>query len=225
MQFMHPNLNHDTIAQILFDISIMPNASHLVSVSSSQPTVAKPMVRLVAIIYDGMLILAMLFLVGSILAVLGTVLFLEIGTSSQEAQTLPNWYKNVIMTPSFVLTLVGFYGIFWRKSGQTLGMQTWRLKTVNDQGGLLTWRQSFVRIISACLLPALCALLGALLHGSKFAILVATVLGFLFNFLFCLFNRQGLAVHDMLSNTITLKVPKIAHQTLWQTIKHRKNRL
>ena len=136
MQFMHPNLNHDTIAQILFDISIMPNASHLVSTSPSQPTVAKPMVRLVAIIYDGMLILAMLFLVGSILAVLGTVLFLEIGTSSQEAQTLPDWYKNAIMTPSFVLTLVGFYGIFWRKSGQTLGMQTWRLKTVNDQGGL-----------------------------------------------------------------------------------------
>ena len=34
------------------------------------------------------------------------------------------------------------------------------IKTVNDQGGLLTWRQSFVRIISACLLPALCALLG-----------------------------------------------------------------
>ena len=61
------------------------------------------------------------------------------------------------------------------------------IKTVNDQGGLLTWRQSFVRIISACLLPALCALLGVLLHGSKFAILVATVLGFLFNFLFCLF--------------------------------------
>ena len=79
MQFMHLNLNHDTIAQILFDISIMPNASHLVSTSPSQPTVAKPMVRLVAIIYDGMLILAMLFLVGSILAVLGTVLFLEIG--------------------------------------------------------------------------------------------------------------------------------------------------
>lgn len=225
MQFMHLNSNHDTIAQILCDISIMPNASHLVSTSPSQPTVAKPMVRLVAIIYDGMLILAMLFLVGSILAVLGTVLFLEIGTSSQEAQTLPDWYKNAIMTPSFVLTLVGFYGIFWRKSGQTLGMQTWRLKTVNHQGRLLTWRQSFVRIISACLLPALCALLGVLLHGSKLAILVATVLGFLFNFLFCLFNRQGLAVHDMLSNTITLKVPKIAHQTLWQTIKRRKNRL
>lgn len=188
------------------------------------PTVAKPAVRLAAIVYDGMLILAMLFLVGAALAVLGTVLFLDVGTTSQEAKTLPIWYQNAVMTPAFVLTLVGFYGIFWRKSGQTLGMQTWRLKTVNDQGGLLTWRQSFVRIISACLLPALCAVIGALLHGSKLAILVAAVLGFLFNFLFCLFNRRGLAVHDMLSNTITLKVPKIAHESLWQMLKRRKNK-
>ncbi|OAU95944.1 RDD family protein [Moraxella catarrhalis] len=203
----------------------MPNTSHSASASSSQmPTVAKPAVRLAAIVYDGMLILAMLFLVGAALAVLGTVLFLDVGTTSQEAKTLPIWYQNAVMTPAFVLTLVGFYGIFWRKSGQTLGMQTWRLKTVNDQGGLLTWRQSFVRIISACLLPALCAVIGALLHGSKLAILVAAVLGFLFNFLFCLFNRRGLAVHDMLSNTITLKVPKIAHESLWQTLKRRKNK-
>lgn len=203
----------------------MPNTSHSASASSSQmPTVAKPAVRLAAIVYDGMLILAMLFLVGAALAVLGTVLFLDVGTTSQEAKTLPIWYQNAVMTPAFVLTLVGFYGIFWRKSGQTLGMQTWRLKTVNDQGGLLTWRQSFVRIISACLLPALCAVIGALLHGSKLAILVAAVLGFLFNFLFCLFNRRGLAVHDMLSNTTTLKVPKIAHESLWQTLKRRKNK-
>lgn len=203
----------------------MPNTSHSAPASSSQmPTVAKPAVRLAAIVYDGMLILAMLFLVGAALAVLGTVLFLDVGTTSQEAETLPIWYQNAVMTPAFVLTLVGFYGIFWRKSGQTLGMQTWRLKTVNDQGGLLTWRQSFVRIISACLLPALCAVIGALLHGSKLAILVAAVLGFLFNFLFCLFNRRGLAVHDMLSNTITLKVPKIAHESLWQTLKRRKNK-
>lgn len=203
----------------------MPNTSYSAPASSSQmPTVAKPAVRLAAIVYDGMLILAMLFLVGAALAVLGTVLFLDVGTTSQEAKTLPIWYQNAVMTPAFVLTLVGFYGIFWRKSGQTLGMQTWRLKTVNDQGGLLTWRQSFVRIISACLLPALCAVIGALVHGSKLAILVAAVLGFLFNFLFCLFNRRGLAVHDMLSNTITLKVPKIAHESLWQTLKRRKNK-
>ncbi|MFC0821321.1 RDD family protein [Moraxella marmotae] len=181
------------------------------------------MVRLTAIIYDGMLILAMLFLVGAVLSVVGTLLFLDVGTTSQQAQRLPLWYQNAVMTPSFVLTLVGFYGIFWRKSGQTLGMQTWRLKTVNEFGELLSWLQSFVRIISACLVPALCAVAGALLHGSKLAVLVAAFLGFLFNFLFCLLNRRGLAVHDMLSNTITLKVPKIAHETLWQSLRRRKN--
>ncbi|WP_371928039.1 RDD family protein [Moraxella sp. FZLJ2109] len=180
------------------------------------------MVRLTAIIYDGMLILAMLFLVGAVLSVVGTVLFLDIGTTSQEAKTLPLWYQNAVMTPSFVLTLVGFYGIFWRKSGQTLGMQTWRLKTVDANGQLLSWGQSFMRIISACLVPALCAAVGAFIHGSKLAILLAAFLGFLFNFVFCVFNTRGLAVHDMLSNTITLKVPKIEHETLWQSLKRRK---
>lgn len=188
---------------------------------SMQHSIARPSVRMIAILYDGMLILAMLFLVGAILSVIGTLLFQEIGTQAQQATTLPIWYQNLVMTPSFVLTLVGFYGLFWRKSGQTLGMQTWRLKTLDIQGNLLTWKQSFVRILTACILPALCALLGLLIHGSRLAVLVATLLGLTFNYLFAFFNSRGVAVQDMLSNTITIKVPKINHETLWQTLKRR----
>lgn len=197
--------------------------------SNNKPTVsdpiaiAKPLVRLAAILYDGMLILAMLFLVGAILTFIGTWLLLDIGSTSQEAKRLPLWYQNAVMTPSFVLTLVGFYGIFWRKSGQTLGMQTWRLKTVTSQGELLGWGQGFARIISACLLPALCAMIGIVVHGSRLAMLIAAMLGFVFNYLFCLFNSKGLAVHDILSNSLTLKVPKVEHETLWQSIQRRKN--
>lgn len=197
-------------------------SNHQVHSNTDQTTIAKPLVRIMAIIYDGMLILAMLFLVGAVLSVVGTLLFLNVGSSSQEAQSLPLWYQNLVMTPSFVLTLVGFYGIFWRKSGQTLGMQTWRLKTVDNQGNLLGWRLSFVRIISACLLPILCALIGSLIHGSRLAVLVATLMGFWFNYLFCLLNRRGLAVHDMLSGTVTLKVPKVKHETLWQMIRRKR---
>lgn len=180
------------------------------------PVIAKPLVRVTALLYDGMLILAMLFLVGTIGAVVGTLLFMEVGTDSAHAQRLPTWYQNGVMTPLFVLTLIGFYGLFWRKSGQTLGMQTWRLKTVDSSGHLLTWAQSTRRIISACLLPMLCATIGGVLHGSRLAVLMSAMLGFLFNYLFCAFNTRGLAVHDMLSNTITLKVPKIQHESLWQ---------
>ena len=107
----------------------MPNASHLVSTSPSQPTVAKPMVRLVAIIYDGMLILAMLFFGWIDIGGFGYgAIFWRLEQVLKRPKLYQIGIKNAIMTPSFVLTLVGFYGIFLRKSGQTLGMQTWRLK-------------------------------------------------------------------------------------------------
>lgn len=179
--------------------------------------IAHPLVRVMAILYDGMLILAMLFLVGTIGAVVGTLLFMEVGTDSADAKQLPQWYQNGVMTPLFVLTLIGFYGLFWRKSGQTLGMQTWRLKTVDSFGNLLSWGQSTRRIISACLLPLLCATIGGMLHGARLAVLVSAFLGFLFNYLFCLLNSRGLAVHDILSNTMTLKTPKVQHKSLWQS--------
>ena len=184
--------------------------------------VAKPGTRLAAILYDGMLILALLFLVGTILTVIGTLLTMETGTQSQQARSLPTWYQNAIMTPSFILTLVGFYGLFWRRGGQTLGMQTWRLKTVNNSGHLLTWGQSFKRILAASLMPLIFGLIGSVIGGSRAILLTSAFLGFIFNYAFCLFNRRGLAVQDMLSNTITLKMPKTENEGLWRVIRNRK---
>lgn len=189
---------------------------------NEEPIIAKPTTRLTAIIYDGMLILALLFLVGTVLTVIGTLLTMQTGVNSDEARALPLWYQNAIMTPAFVLTLVGFYGLFWRRGGQTLGMQTWRLKTVNNSGHLLTWGQSFKRIIAACLIPLLCGIIGSVIGGSRAVMLVALIFGFVFNYVFCLFNRRGLAVQDMLSNTITLKMPKVEHEGLWRGFKNRK---
>ena len=187
-----------------------------------EPTIASPTERVIAIVYDGMLILALLFLVGTVLTVVGTLLTMQTGTESAQAQSLPTWYQNFIMTPSFILTLVGFYGLFWRRSGQTLGMQTWRLKTVNNSGHLLTWKQSFRRILAACLMPLLCGLIGSLIGGSRAVLLLSAFFGLMFNYIFCLFNRRGIAVQDMLSNTITLKMPKQQHEGLWSGFKNRK---
>lgn len=187
-----------------------------------EPTIAKPMARIVAILYDGMLILALLFLVGTVLTVIGTLLTMETGTQSEQAQSLPTWYQNFIMTPSFILTLVAFYGLFWRRGGQTLGMQTWRLKTVNNAGHLLTWGQSFKRILAAALMPLIFGIIGSLIGGSRAILLTSAFLGLVFNYVFCLFNRRGLAVQDMLSNSITLKMPKVAHEGLWRGFRNRK---
>ena len=188
-----------------------------------EPTIAKPTTRLAAIVYDGMLILALLFLVGTVLTVIGTLLTMQTGTESAQARSLPVWYQNIVMTPSFILTLVGFYGLFWRRGGQTLGMQTWRLKTVNDSGRLLTWGQSFKRIMAASLMPLIFGIIGSLIGGSRAIILTSAFLGLMFNYAFCLFNRRGLAVQDMISNTITLKMPKTENESLWRVIRNRKN--
>lgn len=191
-------------------------------ISNEPLVIANPMVRLLALVYDGMLILAMLFLTGTIGAVIGTLLLLDVGQSASQAQELPVWYQNGVLSPIFILTLVGFYGIFWRKSGQTLGMQTWRIKTVAADGKLLLWRQSFGRIFSACLLPLLCATVGGMLQDDgRVAVWTSAFIGFVFNYLFCFVNRQGLAVHDILSNTMTLRVPKIQHESLWQSFRRR----
>ena len=188
-----------------------------------EPTIAKPTTRLAAIVYDGMLILALLFLVGTVLTVIGTLLTMQTGTESAQARSLPVWYQNIVMTPSFILTLVGFYGLFWRRGGQTLGMQTWRLKTVNDSGYLLTWGQSFKRIMAASLMPIVFGVIGSLIGGSRAIILTSAFLGLVFNYAFCLFNRRGLAVQDMISNTVTLKMPKTENEGLWRVIRNRKN--
>lgn len=187
-----------------------------------EPAIASPTERVIAIVYDGMLILALLFLVGTVLTVIGTLLTMQTGTDSAQAQSLPTWYQNFIMTPSFILTLVGFYGLFWRRGGQTLGMQTWRLKTVNNTGHLLTWPQSFKRILAACLMPLLCGIIGSLIGGSRAVLLLSVSVGLLFNYVFCLFNSRGLAVQDMVSNTITLKMPRQQHEGLWSGFKNRK---
>ena len=188
-----------------------------------EPTIANPTTRLAAIVYDGMLILALLFLVGTVLTVIGTLLTMQTGTESAQARSLPVWYQNIVMTPSFILTLVGFYGLFWRRGGQTLGMQTWRLKTVNDSGRLLTWGQSFKRIMAASLMPLVFGVIGSLIGGSRAIILTSAFLGLVFNYAFCLFNRRGLAVQDMISNTVTLKMPKTENESLWRVIRNRKD--
>ena len=201
---------------------LSPKTSTLHTHEVEEPTIAKPGTRMAAILYDGMLILALLFLVGTVLTVIGTLITMNAGTESSQAQSLPTWYQNFIMTPSFILTLVGFYGLFWRRGGQTLGMQTWRLKTVNNSGHLLTWSQSFKRILAASLMPLTFGIIGSVIGGTRAILLTSALLGFVFNYAFCLFNRRGLAVQDMLSNTITLRMPKTENESLWRVIRNRK---
>lgn len=180
--------------------------------------VASAPLRLLGVLYDGMLVLALLFLVSMVLIMIGTSFFGQVGVNASDSQTLPLWYKNFVQRPFFVLTLVGFYGVFWRKSGQTLGMQTWRLKTLSLDGRLLTWRQCFLRVICACILPFVCAQISFWLHKSQMAVSFSLTAGFLLNYLFCYVHKNGLALHDVLSRTTSVKIAKYQHKSVLQSL-------
>lgn len=173
-------------------------------IKAERPVIAGPLVRLSAVVYDGLLVLALIALVGTALII--------IGTSSQVVQTgqagkLSDTYRHFVLFPSFVAVTWWFYGIFWRRTGQTLGMQTWRLKTIRVDGYLLDWRLSILRCAGACVLPTICALIGYFIHRTPIALTMSFMVGFVFNYVFALINDKHLAFHDILSRTVTVRLP------------------
>jgi uncharacterized RDD family membrane protein YckC len=173
-------------------------------VKAERPVIAGPLVRLTTVVYDGLLVLALIALVGTFLIV--------VGTSSQLARAghagqLSDAYQHFVLFPSFVAVTWWFYGVFWRRTGQTLGMQTWRLKTIRADGSRLDWPLSLLRCACACVLPLICGLMGYFIHRTPAALTFSLMIGFVFNYLFALVNHRRLAVHDLLSGTVTVRLP------------------
>ena len=48
-----------------------------------------------------------------------------------------------------VAIVVAFFGLFWTRRGQTLGMLAWRLRVEREDGSLLSWGDVFKRLAAA----------------------------------------------------------------------------
>lgn len=133
--------------------------------------------RLGAIVYDTLLLAALLMV--------GTALFLPFTHGealSAEAHPVLEWVYRFTL----VALTVGFFGLFWTRRGQTLGMMSWRLRLEREDGTLPDWRDTVIRLAAAVLswLPA--------------------GLGFVW----ILVDRDGRAWHDRLSRTRVVVVAK-----------------
>lgn len=140
-------------------------------------------VRLAALVYDGLLLIAIYAVVGAVLVAIGTP---HNAAAQQQLAILPSWYRYSVLFPAFVVATWLFFGWFWVKSGQTLGMQTWRLKLVRRDGQPVTWRDSLVRCLWA--LPSV----GLGMAG----------------YLLMPFSPYREALHDRLSGTVVVRLPK-----------------
>ena len=74
--------------------------------------------------------------------------------------SLPSW-----LTFLYLYVVLGLYFVwYWSKSGQTLAMQTWRIRMINQNGYTLSRHQAFWRYMYGSLWILPCVLLQALLN-------------------------------------------------------------
>lgn len=126
------------------------------------------------IVYDGLVVLALSF-------ALALVFILLFGDAS-------HGFKRYGLQ-LFLWLGVGLYFVWcWRKSGQTLAMQTWQLKLRNAQLGRLSWPQALLRYVMASLSLGVFGL----------------------GFIWAVFDPDRLFLHDRLLGSRITFVPRVA---------------
>jgi uncharacterized RDD family membrane protein YckC len=133
--------------------------------------------RLAALVYDAFLLTALLMIFT------GGALFFTHGAAVVPS-TAGNWVY--VYRAGLVLVIAGYYALNWLRSGQTLGMRAWRLRTVSDSGRTLSWRAVILRICFG------------------FIAWAPAALGVLWLYL----DPEHLALHDRLSKTRVIRLSR-----------------
>lgn len=165
------------------DHSAKPRASARQTTPQSSLPVAGLGRRLAAMVYDGLLLIAIYAVVGMILIPFATP---DSSANQHQVSVLSEQFRYGVLTPTLLVVTFFFYGYFWTHARRTLGMQTWQLELHRMDGGPITWRNALVRYLWS--LPSF------FLFGA----------GYWWIWL----DREGLAIHDRLSGTRIVVIPK-----------------
>lgn len=147
--------------------------------------------RLGALAYDVLLLFGVLFMASLVIIPLGLT----------RDHPLYPLYVIYVYLIAFV-----FFGWFWTHQGQTLGMKAWHIRLTQMDGDPLTWRSALIRTSSAVLLWLPAAFGYVLLKDQfqGFSLLFTAPIAI--DYLWCLTNRDRLALHDILSRSRLVKV-------------------
>lgn len=115
-----------------------------------------------------------------LIAVLFVATAVAVAMNKGEAVTHPIYYL------SLLLISYGFFGWFWTHGGQTLGMRTWRLQLEAESGQEIDWSMA----------------------GKRFIFAVISMLPFGAGLFWQLFDSEQKAVHDRLSGSKVVFIPK-----------------
>jgi uncharacterized RDD family membrane protein YckC len=162
---------------------------------------AGPFRRIAALVYDSLLLLAVLFL--------GTVALLPLsGGESLTADHIGAWAH---LYHLFVgALLIGFFGVFWTKRGQTLGMMSWKIRIEAGDGALLGWRRVTLRLVIGLALVVAASIGLWLLRGDQPTSFTAGAVALLapvaVNYLWMLRDASRRTLQDQLSGCRVVRI-------------------
>lgn len=158
----------------------------------SSPTLKR---KVICLIYESLILLAVVFI--------ASLIFHLIFRDTQA-----DYFKPLFQLYLFVV--VGYYCTwFWTHGGQTLAMQTWKIRIVTVEGGTLTIQRAIARY--------LCTLIGILFFVvidlivpfefiNKLHLVLISFVFFGFGFFWAIFDRDHQFLHDRLVGTRIVKL-------------------
>ena len=146
-------------------------------------TVLRPLLpkRLAALVYDTLLVLPIVMASVALSMGVRTLIYGTAEGDINQAELNPHLVQFIA-----VVVVISFFSWFWARSGQTLGMQAWRIKLVSLDATSVSKRQAVIRCLGAAL-SALCLGLG---------------------YWWCLIDPNRRYWHDYLSGTELILLPK-----------------
>lgn len=137
--------------------------------------------RLAALVYDGLLLLGVLF-TATALALLVAVLVY----GSEAVQARNPLEGNPLFMAYLLVVWFVFYGWFWTHGGQTLGMRAWKLRLVTAAGQPVSWGTALQRFLAA--------------------VVAGLPLGL--GFFWLLIDEERMTWHDRWSKTVLVHLPR-----------------
>lgn len=99
-----------------------------------------PFKRIVASIYDSLLLLSVIFVLGYLSVFILNGFNWELPEDPSQP-ILPGWYAVFLIS----FTSWGFFTFFWIRGNKTLGMAVWNIEIYSIDGGRITLKQSAKR--------------------------------------------------------------------------------
>jgi uncharacterized RDD family membrane protein YckC len=146
--------------------------------------------RIAALIYEGLLLLALVLIASFPIA----------GLKGLTLDGIPHFFYQAYL---FAVTAF-YYAWQWQKTGQTLAMKTWRFRVMTESGKRLTWQRALIRYIWALVFygPACVGIL-LFFFPSRLSPVITMwfFLPLMATILYARFDRDGQLLHDRLAST------------------------